>query len=302
MSGEGDEPAGTASTAGEGEVVFDEKTEPERPARAIPDLGAGDPAATIPDAKPRDIRSPTRPGFFLTAPPDEPELPPPDVVDSTFQASSLDALVGEPIDPELLSAARAGDSADDQASSGAREEATRVGQRSPQVGVAATPRGQMMTQAYDGTPMLEVEVEHRHGPAPRMDRRAPIVEIWTQRHIYTVDAAMVCTGVSEMDGGAPIAGHPFVGQRLVGGQHRDGETFQLTYPFPRPGTEAVFEKGDAKQASFSHTSTVTRVKLRLHVVTVAQTVVTPTWHNISKRELMGNVPLPIDVDTTPRES
>lgn len=223
----------------------------------------------------------TRPGFFLTPPPDIDGVPEP----LTGPLPRLDSTLAAFEESALDDAARAA-----LAEAGAPTPATPPrAQRPPD---HEETKGTWMTRAYDGTPMLEVEVVHRHGPAPRMDRRAPIVEVWTQRHVYTVDAAMVCTGVAEIESGAPVAGHAFIGQRLVGGQHRDGETFQLSYPFPRPGTEAVFEKGDAKQAAFSHTSTVTRVVLRLHVVTVAPTVVTPTWHSISQRELMGGVPLP----------
>ena len=80
----------------------------------------------------------------------------------------------------------------------------------------------------------------------------------------------------------PIANHKFVGRRLVGGQTRQGETIQLSYPYPRPGTEAVFEDPRHKHGGFAQTSTVTRVVLRLHMITVTPQALTPTWAEITR--------------------
>ena len=80
-----------------------------------------------------------------------------------------------------------------------------------------------------------------------------------------------------------ISEHPFLGLRLVGGQHREGESIELSSPFPRPGTEAVFEQvGMGRGGSFSRTSAVTRVVLRLHIVTVSPNYVVPTWAEITQ--------------------
>ena len=74
----------------------------------------------------------------------------------------------------------------------------------------------------------------------------------------------------------------FLGSRLVGGQLNSDDAIELSYPFPRPGANAVFEvrKGRAKQ--FHSTSPVTRVVMRLSIVTVTRTRVIPTWEEISR--------------------
>lgn len=141
------------------------------------------------------------------------------------------------------------------------------------------------SSAHDAMPIVEVEVVHQHGAAPRMTFPAQTVEIWTQNRIYTLDPQLLCVGVADRATGEVDARHPFVGYRLVGGQHREGDTFEISYPFPRPGTEAVFEHPRSARGSFSRTSTVTRVVLRLHVVTVAPAVVVPTWNDITAHEM-----------------
>jgi hypothetical protein len=133
-----------------------------------------------------------------------------------------------------------------------------------------------------GTPLVEIEVIHEHGPAPSTDRPWRTVEVWTRNRIYVLDSHMVCIEVSDRLTRSSVGDHPFMGMRLVGGQHREGESIELSFPFPRPGTEAVFEKpGAPKGGSFSRTSAVTRVVLRLHIVTVAPNYVVPTWEQVS---------------------
>ncbi len=144
------------------------------------------------------------------------------------------------------------------------------------------------TKKHDDQPLVEIEVVHQHGPAPRMEQPAQTLEIWTQNRIYTMDPSNICVAVTDRKSGQDDLDHPFLGFKLVGGQHRDGETFELSYPYPRPGTEAVFEHPSSSRGNFSRTSTVTRVVLRMHVVTVAQQRVVPTWTDITKSE----IPLP----------
>ena len=140
-------------------------------------------------------------------------------------------------------------------------------------------------KAHADHPLVEIEVLHQHGPAPRMDQPAQTLEVWTQNRIYTMDPGNTCVLVTDRKSGREDREHSFIGFKLVGGQHRDGETFELSYPFPRPGTEAVFEHPSARRGNFSRTSTVTRVVLRLHVVTVSQTRVVPTWSDLTSPEL-----------------
>ena len=138
-----------------------------------------------------------------------------------------------------------------------------------------------MQDLHARTPIVEIEVVHQSGPAPHTEYPLHTLEVWTQNRIYTMDPAMVCVQVAERASLAPIAAHPFLGQRLVGGQSREGDSIELSYPFPRPGTEAVFEEPDSKIGHFSRTSTVTRVVLRLHLISVNPNVVAPTWAEIT---------------------
>ncbi|MGE3633927.1 MAG: hypothetical protein AB7P00_28760, partial [Sandaracinaceae bacterium] len=77
--------------------------------------------------------------------------------------------------------------------------------------------------------------------------------------------------------------HALLGARLVGGQRRDGESMELRHPFPRPGSEAVFEQSKGRQVRFSQTSSVTRVVPRLRVLTVASDNLLPTWEEITSK-------------------
>lgn len=137
------------------------------------------------------------------------------------------------------------------------------------------------SKSYSRTPMVEIEVVHQHGPAPRSERPWRTLEVWTRNRVYTMDPSMTCIEVSDRISNKVSADHAFLGSRLVGGQHREGQRIELSCPFPRPGTEAVFEHPEGQRGGFSRTSTVTRVVLRLHVVTVAPSYVVPTWETIT---------------------
>jgi len=132
-----------------------------------------------------------------------------------------------------------------------------------------------------GTPLVEIEVIHEHGPAPHTDKPWRTLEVWTRNRVYTLDPMLSCVEVRDRATREVVDGHPFIGMRLVGGQHREGDSIELSYPFPRPGTEAVFERSHEKRGQFSRTSAVTRVVLRLHIVTVAPGHVVPTWEEIT---------------------
>jgi len=137
--------------------------------------------------------------------------------------------------------------------------------------------------ARRGTPVVEIEVVHEHGPAPSTDRPFRTVEVWTRNRVYTLDALLICVEVMDRATRNIVTDHPFLGMRLVGGQHREGERIELSHPFPRPGTEAVFEQAGpgSRAGAFSRTSAVTRVVLRLHIVTVMPSHVVPTWEEIT---------------------
>lgn len=131
-------------------------------------------------------------------------------------------------------------------------------------------------------PAIDVELVVERKTAPYVDRPWTAVEIWTQNRVYSVDASMVCLEVVDKTTGKPELRHPLVGAHLVGGQHEEGGTMELSHPFPRAGSEAVFEqRAGAKAARFSHTSAVERVVLRLRVLTVAPDNVISSWADIT---------------------
>lgn len=133
----------------------------------------------------------------------------------------------------------------------------------------------------DNQPILELEVHHHHGPAPDASSKGPMLCIWTVNHVYEVDAAMRCVRVVQRRDKQPKLDHPMLRARLIGGQRRHGDEFELTSPFPRPGTEAVFED-PVNGTRFARTSTVSRVVLHFYAVTVTPNRLMPTWSDLQK--------------------
>ena len=60
-------------------------------------------------------------------------------------------------------------------------------------------------------------------------------------------------------------------------QHDDA--LEITYPVPRPGNEAVFERPERK--GYITTSTVLRVVLRVRVLTVPHDLGKQTWDEVT---------------------
>ena len=126
---------------------------------------------------------------------------------------------------------------------------------------------------------IDVEIGEERGPVERLERPWRTVEVWTQNRRYVMDQTLTCVEVRDRASGSADGRHTFLGSRLVGGQRSEGGATELTYPLPRPGTEAVFEHAD-DQSGFSRTSPVERVILRVHVVTVDAQGADPTWRRI----------------------
>jgi hypothetical protein len=134
-----------------------------------------------------------------------------------------------------------------------------------------------------GQPAVDIDLIHERRTAPLPDHDWTFVEIWTRNTIYALDSRLVCIAVIDQNTRRNHPDHALLGARLVGGQRRDGESMELSHPFPRPGSEAVFEQSKGRQVRFSQTSTVTRVVLRLRVLTVASDNLLPTWEEITGR-------------------
>lgn len=148
-------------------------------------------------------------------------------------------------------------------------------------GAALARRGQRTPRR--GQPAVDIDLIHERRTAPLPDHEWTFVEIWTRNTIYALDSRLVCIAVVDQNTRRSHPDHALIGARLVGGQQRDGDTMELSHPFPRPGSEAVFEQSKGRQVRFSQTSSVTRVVLRLRVLTVASDNLLPTWEEITSR-------------------
>lgn len=129
--------------------------------------------------------------------------------------------------------------------------------------------------------MIDVEVVHETGTVPSQEVFDRSVEVWTQNHVYVLDPQMICTDVRAVATGKSVPNHELLGTRLVGGQLDGQPSIQLSYPFPAPGSTAVFQAARDGRKQYSRTSAVSRVVLRLHVLTVSATEVIPTWKEIT---------------------
>lgn len=146
---------------------------------------------------------------------------------------------------------------------------------------AAIPSEGSHAMSRRGQPAVDIDLIHERRTAPLPDHDWTFVEIWTRNTIYALDSRLVCIAVVDQSSRRTHSEHALIGARLVGGQRRDGDAMELSHPFPRPGSEAVFEQSKGRQVRFSQTSTVTRVVLRLRVLTVASDNLLPTWEEIT---------------------
>lgn len=129
-------------------------------------------------------------------------------------------------------------------------------------------------------PFVEVELVYERAYVGMRHDRWKALEIWTQNRVYVCDWGMTCIEVVDRKSGKPDKAHPLIGAHLSGGQRSEADHMEMTYPCPRPGTEAVFEYRTPRRG-FVNTSTVTRVVLRLRVLTVPHERVAPTWDRLT---------------------
>ena len=110
-----------------------------------------------------------------------------------------------------------------------------------------------------------------------------VVEVWTKRRIYTLDAQLSCVEVIDLASGQPDPRHPFLRSRLIGGQTNQGRGFELTLPYPTPGSDAVFQGTDGKgRPIIQLTSAVSRVVLHIRLVRVRPTRAQQTWSDLTQ--------------------
>lgn len=135
---------------------------------------------------------------------------------------------------------------------------------------------------FGNLPAVEIELVHEVRRPPSLERDWAMLEVWTRNRVYRIDTNFRCIEVVDIATQKPDANHGLLGARLLGGQHvQDNETF-LSHPFPRPGTEAVFEQPrPADGVLFSHSSTVTRCVLRLRQLTILSGGENQSWDRIA---------------------
>ena len=128
-------------------------------------------------------------------------------------------------------------------------------------------------------PIIEIEVIRERARTPRPAPNEGCFEIWTQNHVYSLDARMRCLEVRTPQTGEVRTDHPFLGGRLVGGQAQDN-AMEMSHPLPRPGAYAVFELRKKTRRQFVRTSPVERVVLRMRIVTIADGADVPSWEDV----------------------
>ncbi len=128
-------------------------------------------------------------------------------------------------------------------------------------------------------PFVEVELVYETGHAGMKPSPWRALEIWTRNRIYSVDWTMRCIEVLDLKTNSPDPTHSLLGAKLAGGQVQHEDSIEVTFPCPRPGCEAVFEVKDRK--GYVNTSTVTRVVLRLRVLTVSIKKADNTWDDLT---------------------
>ncbi len=128
-------------------------------------------------------------------------------------------------------------------------------------------------------PFVEVELVYQTGRAGMIGSdRWQALEIWTRNRIYRCDWGGKCVQVLDRGTEKAVA-HDLLGAQLAGGQSMHDDALEISYPIPRPGNEAVFERKERK--GFITTSTVTRVVLKLRVLTVAHDQGEQTWDEVT---------------------
>jgi hypothetical protein len=132
--------------------------------------------------------------------------------------------------------------------------------------------------------ILEVEITQERGRTPRPDPLRRSFEVWTQNTVYVLDSRMRCIEVLSPGSTEPKNDHPFLGSRLVGGQVQHEGSIEMSYPFPRPGSFAVFEMRKGTRRQFSRTSAVERVVVRERIVTLLGPS-EPTWPDIGRDQV-----------------
>jgi hypothetical protein len=108
------------------------------------------------------------------------------------------------------------------------------------------------------------------------------LEFWTNNTMYGLDSNLICIETSSRNPHETHKPGPLLGARLVGGQVREGDHYTMSFPYPAPGMEAVFQIGESTK--YITTSSVERVMLRVRMTTMETAQgVRPDWSKITTR-------------------
>lgn len=128
-------------------------------------------------------------------------------------------------------------------------------------------------------PFVEVELVYQTGRSGMASAsRWLALEVWTRNRIYRCEWGGKCIQVVDRSTDKVVA-HDLLGAILAGGQSMHDDALEISYPIPRPGNEAVFERPERK--GFVTTSTVMRVVLKLRVLTVPHDQGQQTWDEVT---------------------
>jgi hypothetical protein len=163
--------------------------------------------------------------------------------------------------------------------SGAPPRSSVAPSRGPGSSQPASSHAPHRARAARGKPLVEIEVLRERTRTPRPNPTQGCYEVWTQNHVYALDARLRCVEVRTPQTNELRSDHPFLGGRLVGGQAQE-DAMEMSHPLPRPGAFAVFELRKKNRRQFVRTSPVDRVVLRLRIVTIADGADVPTWEDV----------------------
>ena len=124
-------------------------------------------------------------------------------------------------------------------------------------------------------PPVEVEIvtENSHVNSRKTWRA---IELWTKTRVYAIDSRSRCFEVLDRETGKPSVGHPVLGGTLGGGRKRDKKMLEFSYPFPVPGTTAMFTLGK----KHAYTSRVERVVIRIRVLKTPEDSGEENWESV----------------------